>query len=61
MPKCKRNADKKGYQVVYYDIDLEDINPSVGSVEKVIDIVSPRAVVIVSMYGNSADLEKFQI
>lgn len=47
---------KNGYNVVYYDIDLRDLNPDVDDIKEVITTFVPVALIAASMYGNPADL-----
>lgn len=51
---------KKGYTVVYYDVDIRDMNADLISVEQVIENEKPRAIVIASMYGNPANLAEIE-
>ncbi|MCK4440519.1 MAG: DegT/DnrJ/EryC1/StrS aminotransferase family protein, partial [Sulfurovaceae bacterium] len=45
---------------IFYDIDLEDLNPSIESINKLILKNEIKAAVIVSMYGNPANLREIE-
>ncbi len=49
-----------GLYYKFYDLDIEDLNPSVFSIEKVLKEESGqvKAVIVPSFYGNPADLSK---
>lgn len=59
-PSVADTLKKYGYNVVYYDIDPSDLNPSVRSIEKIIEKYRPLAIVVASLYGNPADLERIE-
>lgn len=56
----RKTLIKKGYDVVYYDIDLVDLNPSPQSIKLMVEKERPQAIVVPSMYGNPADLSKIE-
>ena len=46
----------------FYDIDIEDLNPSIDSIKKLVQKYQIKAVLVPSLYGNPANLleiEKF--
>lgn len=59
-PSVGNTLIQKGYEVVYYDIDVRDLNPDLNSIHNLINKKCPRAIVIASMYGNPANLAKIE-
>lgn len=55
-PSVKETLQKKGYNVVYYDVDFDDLNANFHSVKNLIESKSLKAVVVASLYGNPANL-----
>lgn len=48
---------KLGRPIVWYDVEMEDLNPSVHSIQQKLACVPKQSVVVVpSYYGNAADL-----
>lgn len=43
-----------------YDINIEDLNPNVNSIDYFIDKYNAECVIAVSMYGNPAELDKLE-
>lgn len=59
-PTVREELLKRGYEIVFYDIDLEDLNPSIDSITTIIENESPKAIVVASMYGNPANLSRIE-
>lgn len=59
-PTVKEALEKYAYELDYFDIVQEDLNPSVKSIEDKFKNNSYIAAVIPSMYGNPADLYTIQ-
>ncbi|CUU67979.1 hypothetical protein FFA43_00295 [Campylobacter hyointestinalis subsp. hyointestinalis] len=47
---------KLGISVSFYDIDIEDLNPSLESIKKLSKQYSIKVILVASMYGNPANL-----
>jgi hypothetical protein len=52
---------KSGNNVLYADIDLNDLNISLGSIKKMSEKYTIGAVLVPSLYGNPANLEEIVI
>ena len=52
----KLELEKRGWEVIYYDIDIRDLNADIKSIERQIINEKPEAIVVASMYGNPANL-----
>jgi len=54
--------EKLNIKPIFYDLDIEDLNPSLESIKKLLKKHNTKAVLVASMYGNPANLveiEKF--
>ena len=49
-----------GLELVYYDVDVEDLNASLGSIEALSDVPGVEAVLVASLYGNPANLAEIE-
>ena len=47
---------KLNIEPIFYDLDKKDLNPSLGSMQKLVKKYDVKAVLVASMYGNPADL-----
>ncbi|AII13934.1 aminotransferase, DegT/DnrJ/EryC1/StrS family [Campylobacter iguaniorum] len=47
---------KLGVSAFFYDIDMEDLNPSLESIKKLSELYGVKVVLVSSMYGNPANL-----
>jgi dTDP-4-amino-4,6-dideoxygalactose transaminase len=45
---------------VFYDLDIEDLNPSLNSIKYLSKKYNVKAVLVASMYGNPANLEEIE-
>jgi len=59
-PSIKNTLEEYGFDVSYYDVDIEDLNASVKDIERLIDQEKPVALVVASLYGNPADMERIE-
>lgn len=53
-----------GVEPIFYDVDIEDLNPSIESIVNLSSLFKANAVLVASLYGNPANLveiEKFCI
>jgi dTDP-4-amino-4,6-dideoxygalactose transaminase len=49
-----------GIEPIFYDLDIEDLNPSLNSIKELSKKYNVKAVLVASMYGNPANLEKIE-
>lgn len=45
----------------FYDLDLEDLNPDIFSIERELQLTGYDGVLVPSLYGNSADLPQIEL
>lgn len=55
-----RELEALGMEVLFYDIDTEDMNPLAGSVDRRIDETDAGVVIAPSIYGNAADMVQIE-
>ena len=51
---------KLNIKPIFYDLDLEDLNPSLESIKKLSKKYNVKAVLVASMYGNPANLVEIE-
>ena len=59
-PTVKQALEEHGYSIEYYDINVEDLNPSVEDIKLILSQKTISAVVVPSLYGNPSDLETIE-
>lgn len=59
-PTVKQALEEYGYTIEYYDINIEDLNPSIEDIKSLLSEKTVAAVVVPSLYGNPSDLEAIE-